>query len=571
MRAAIYARYSSENQREASIEDQIEVCRRYAERQGWSVVELYDDRASSGASTFARRGFLRMVADAESGRFDVLVCEAIDRLGRKLADVASLFDRLSFRKVAVHATSLGLVTQMHIGIMGTMAQMTLSDIREKTKRGQLGRARLGKIPGGLAFGYEVVPPAAGARESGDRRINPAEAETVRRIFRDYAGGKSPRTIAREFNAERVPGPNGRPWIDTTIRGQADRGTGVLNNTLYIGQLSWNRCSYLKDPQTGRRVARVNTTAEWEVVEVPELRIVDQALWEAVKARQATMTFETSTPQPGQLNGLHRPQFLLSGSLVCGCCGGGYTITGKDRYGCATRRGKGTCTNDRTIMRERIEARVLDALRERMLTPELVEEFVLTFNAEITKAQHRAVTDQASVAKELDKVERRLAGVLRAIEDGAWNETLRNRLTELEKDKAVLTIKMQAAEAPAPQVHLHPNAAGLYRDKVANLQASLNAPDIRLEAAAALRELIEKVVLTPDPDAPDGLRAELHGDLAVLLSLSEPEPPARRQARSGAGRQPGTSVRGSLLSVVAGTRYNLCRTRLLWRRPSLKAA
>jgi site-specific DNA recombinase len=298
MRAVIYARYSSENQREASIEDQIEVCRRYAERQGWTVTELYDDRAASGASTFARRGFQRMLADAEAGRFDVLVCEAIDRLGRKLSDVADLFDRLSFRKVAVHATSLGLVTQMHVGIMGTMAQMTLSDLREKTRRGQLGRARLGKIPGGLAFGYDVVPPASGARDSGDRRINPAEAAIVDRIFRDYAAGKSPRTIAREFNAQQVPGPGGRPWIDTTIRGQADRGTGILNNTLYVGQLSWNRCSYVKDPQTGRRVARVNAVADWEVVEVPALRIIDQVLWDAVKARQSSMTFETSTPRAG---------------------------------------------------------------------------------------------------------------------------------------------------------------------------------------------------------------------------------------------------------------------------------
>ena len=131
MRAVIYARYSSENQREASIEDQIEICRRYIAQQGWTHTQTYDDRAASGASTRLRPGFQRMLADAEAGRFDVLVCEAIDRLGRKLADVADLFDRLSFRGVRVRATSIGLVTQMHIGIMGTMAQMMLADLREK--------------------------------------------------------------------------------------------------------------------------------------------------------------------------------------------------------------------------------------------------------------------------------------------------------------------------------------------------------------------------------------------------------------------------------------------------------
>jgi len=85
---------------------------RYAERQGWTITQIYNDRVSSGASRLSRPGFLKMLADGEAGRFDVLVCEAIDRLGRKLSDVADVFDRLSFRKIAVHATAVGLLTHM---------------------------------------------------------------------------------------------------------------------------------------------------------------------------------------------------------------------------------------------------------------------------------------------------------------------------------------------------------------------------------------------------------------------------------------------------------------------------
>jgi site-specific DNA recombinase len=96
----------SENQRDASIEDHIEICRRYAARQGWDVVQVYDDLAASGASRF-RAGLSRMVADAETGGFDVLICEAIDRLGRKLADVADLFDRLTFRGTVTPTLALG--------------------------------------------------------------------------------------------------------------------------------------------------------------------------------------------------------------------------------------------------------------------------------------------------------------------------------------------------------------------------------------------------------------------------------------------------------------------------------
>jgi site-specific DNA recombinase len=126
MRCAIYARYSTGKQRDASIADQVEVCRRYVERQGWTVTELYEDAAVSGASRF-RPGFQRLLADAEGRRFDVILCEAIDRLGRKLSDVADLFDRLTFARVQLHTTSQGAITQMHIGIMGTMAQMMLSE------------------------------------------------------------------------------------------------------------------------------------------------------------------------------------------------------------------------------------------------------------------------------------------------------------------------------------------------------------------------------------------------------------------------------------------------------------
>jgi len=120
---------------------------------------------------------------------------------------------------AGQASSIGALTHMHIGIMGTMAQMTLSDLRDKTKRGQLGRARAGRVPGGLAYGYAVVPPAPGSPDAGERKIISAEAAIVGRIFKSYAAGTCPRTIARDLNAADIPGPDGRPWIDTTIRGE----------------------------------------------------------------------------------------------------------------------------------------------------------------------------------------------------------------------------------------------------------------------------------------------------------------------------------------------------------------
>lgn len=259
MRAVIYTRFSSERQREESIADQIEVCRRYIERQGWTLVGTYEDAAISGASS-ARPGYQRLLTDLDRGIFDVIVVEALDRLSRKLADIAQFFDRLSFLGLKLHSTANGEITTMHIGVVGMMAQMFLSDLREKTRRGQLGRARQGKSAGGHAYGYDIVPDAD---SRGERRINEAEAQVVRDIFRSFADGESPRRIAARLNRDGTPGPGGRPWGDTTIRGQVDRGTGLLNNALYIGRLDWNRCSYVKDPQTGKRVARPNPPEQWE--------------------------------------------------------------------------------------------------------------------------------------------------------------------------------------------------------------------------------------------------------------------------------------------------------------------
>ena len=248
VRAAIYARYSSDNQREASIEDQVEVCRRHADLQGWEIVEVYPDYALSGASRF-RPAFEQMQVDAEARRFDVIRVEALDRLSRKLADVSHLHDRLTFFGIRLHAVATGEVTGVHVGMLGTMAQMYLKDLAEKTKRGQLGRALKGKIPGGKAYGYDVLP--AGAEGAGQRSINAAEAAVVRRIFELFAAGVSPREIAKRLNAEQVPGPDGRPWGDTTIRGQADRGTGILNNALYVGRLEWNPLLVCQGPAHGQ--------------------------------------------------------------------------------------------------------------------------------------------------------------------------------------------------------------------------------------------------------------------------------------------------------------------------------
>ena len=544
MRVAVYARYSSENQSQASLVDQLEICTRYVERRGWTIVDTYADAALSGASRF-RPQYQRLLVDLDRGAFDVIVVEALDRLSRKLADIAAFHDRCAFAGIELHAVNVGEIGAMHIGMLGTMAQLYLSDLREKTWRGQLGRVLLGKLPGGKAYGYDVAQSG-----TGERSINPYEAAIVQRIFETFAAGRSPRAIARQLNRELVPGPGGRPWGDTTIRGQTERGTGILNNALYAGRLEWNRCSYVKDPRTGKRIARPNPRDKWEVAEVPHLRIIEENLWQQVKDRQQQVRFLIERDERGNaLNRAHRRRFLLSGLLVCGACGGGYTIVGPDRYGCATRRSKGTCSNALLISRQEIEERVLGGLRERMMAPELVAVFVEEFNAELRRLTSEAETHYAAANRAIKDTDRKIAGIVRAIEDGAYSPILKDRLASLEKEKALALAQIAMAK-PKPVVRLHPALPEIYRKKVESLAAALNQADTASEAGEIIRSLIDRILLTPTEA---GLKAEIFGDFAKLVEFSQERDAKTRNA--GLQRDP------ALLSVVAGTRNNLYRTQI----------
>ena len=93
------------------------------------------------------------------------------------------------------------------------------------------------------------------------------------MFREFVAGVSPKQIAKNLNREGVAGPVRWPWSPSTIYGNAKRGTGILNNELYVGRLVWNRLRYVKNPDTGKRVSRLNPATEWMSKEVPELRIV----------------------------------------------------------------------------------------------------------------------------------------------------------------------------------------------------------------------------------------------------------------------------------------------------------
>ena len=280
MQAVIYARYSSDAQRDASIEDQVRLCRELAGRQGWTITEVYADHALSGASAL-RPGYQRLLEDARTRRFELVLAEGLDRLSRDQEHTAGLLKQLAFAGVRLVTVAEGEIGELHVGLKGTMNALYLKDLALKTHRGLRGRVEQGRSGGGRCYGYAAVPGAPdrdGVPEHGLRRVDEAEAAVVRRIFAGYAAGRSAKSIAQALNREGISGPPGGAWGPSTIAGNAARGTGILDNELYLGRLVWNRLRYVKDPSTGKRVSRLNDAAQRVVIEVSELRILSDERW-----------------------------------------------------------------------------------------------------------------------------------------------------------------------------------------------------------------------------------------------------------------------------------------------------
>ena len=263
MRAAIYARFSTELQRDASIEDQLRLCRRLIQDKGWVEASVFCDRGLSGASHL-RPAYQDLMGKARLGHFDVVVAESIDRLSRDQEHIAAFHKAMCFLGIPIVTMAEGAINELHIGLKGTMSALYLKDLAQKTKRGLEGRILQGRSGGGNAYGYNVIREFGpeGPIDRGRRVINPAQAEVIRQIYAAYLSGQSPRAIAHRLNRDKVPGPRHQGWTASTLIGNRKRGTGILNNELYLGRLIWNRQRFIKDPTTGKRQARLNPPEMW---------------------------------------------------------------------------------------------------------------------------------------------------------------------------------------------------------------------------------------------------------------------------------------------------------------------
>ncbi len=536
MRAALYARFSTDLQNPSSIDDQLAGCRRDVERHGDTLdpADVFTDAAITGKSRVGRPGLAALVAAAKAGRFDVVVCEALDRLTRAGGDAWDLYDELKFAGVTIRTLADGVVGTMHIGFKGTVGALELEATALRVRRGMRGVAGQGRYPAAPPYGYRALVrhDARGERIKGLIEHHPEQADVVRRIAAEYLAGSTASAIAHRLNAEGVAGPKGGPWTAAAMVGARRAQRGVLLSPLYGGEIVWNRLTRLRDRKSGATRTVRNAEADLVRYPAPQLAIHDPDTWAQLAAeieRRAALVSAAGNPSAA-----NAPKRLFSGLVKCGLCGGGMGTVGKPaRYRCLARtlEGPHACDMARTPVAADLEAAALAQLRADLLHPDNVELFVREYRAAMAARTAGQSSRRAQAERELAETEQRAGRLVDQVADGLLSgPTVAGRLQDLEAQAERLRAELADLGRPtADVVPLKPNAADRYREIVDNLTATLD----RLEAAEAqaadhagaerdaaraeLRKLITGVIVHPG-DARGEWRVEIDDALANLFGL-----------------------------------------------------
>jgi DNA invertase Pin-like site-specific DNA recombinase len=437
----------------------VRLCRAFAERQGWTVVTTFEDAARSGFGIEHRPGYQQLLAAAlgPAHPFEVILVEDLSRLTRDMAEALRLYHRLRLKGVDLVGVSDGIATgrqggKVQLAVKGLVNELYLDDLREKTHRGLSGQVTRGFSAGRRTFGYRTVAePGHRARVEVDER----EAEIVRHTFRRYAAGRSMRAIAHALNTEGVPSP-----AKDTKRGPARRGWALstvqvtLRNERYVGVLVWNKTKFLKDPESGRRRAVARPADEWVRQVRPELRIIEDDLWNAVHDRSATMAERFGGGRPGHPATVAYSPHLLSG-LVCALRRADArsdrdTPEGRRVYvgtfctcGFAQDKGPAVCQHRAWYQRDFLEQALIRRLRE-ATTPAMVEAVARTVNAHLEAARERD-SRLGRLKAEALRLEVEAGNLVQVLAQGFDSPTVRGELEAIETALRGIRVEIAAGE------------------------------------------------------------------------------------------------------------------------------
>lgn len=409
--AIIYARYSSHNQRDVSIEQQIEACRKHAAELGLTITDTYEDRAISGR-TDNRPAFQRMMRDAEDGKFQYVLAWKSNRMGRNMMQAMVNESRLMDCGVKVFYAEEDFddsaAGRFALRSMMNVNQFYSDNLAEDVRRGLMDNASKCMANGRQPLGYK-------RGEGGKVVVDEPAAAIVREIYTRIASGEMFMDIARDLNRRGIKTQSGSEWnkssFNVLCRNERYRGIYIYGDTRIEGGIP---------------------------------PIVDDVLWYKV---QEVLKVKKSK------NRHHCPSdedYLLTGKLRCGKCGGymigmsGRSKTGDVHhyYACQNRRVGHTC-DKKNIRRDVVEPAVAQAIKQYCLTDDAIEWITDQTIAYWEDEDRKLQID--SIENDLSAVQSSISNVMKAIEMGVITETTRDRLIELERQQTDLKSKLALAK------------------------------------------------------------------------------------------------------------------------------
>ena len=411
--AVIYARYSSSNQREESIEGQLRECNAFAAKNGYTIIGEYIDRALTG-KTDQRPEFQRMIRDSAKQRFEFVITYKIDRFARNRYDAATYKARLKKNNVTlVYSSEVipegpeGIILE---SVLEGCAEYYSANLAQNTKRGLKENALAGKYNGGgRTFGYDIDATK-------HYIINPDEALWVKQIYHLFNTGSPKGEILRELNNKCVMSPSGAKMNYNHI-------SRILGNIKYTGVYTYD------DVVIEDAIPAIITKKEYEIAQT---RINQQAL-------------PIRRPHEGGF------MFLLTTKLFCGSCGGtmcgdsGTSSTGTPHayYSCINKKNKKVCKS-KSVKKSLIEDLVIAATMEYVLHDDVIDEIANRVISYQNSSSEQTGINRLYARK--NEVNKNIANIISAIEKGILSENVQERLTQLEKEAAELDAVIEYEKA-----------------------------------------------------------------------------------------------------------------------------
>ncbi|UWU94393.1 recombinase family protein [Bradyrhizobium sp. CB1015] len=541
-RAAVYMRYSTDEQDPYSFERQRMVAEPYAQQVEADIVKIYADAGKSGAFTANRPAFQEMLEDAEKHEFEVLIVEEGDRLSRKLSIMANAYSKLADLGIELHSTKYGRWSLMHCAFAGLMSEDQKNRIFELLRSGRVKILARGLWPGTAPYAFEKI-----AGKKGDMRVVPEKAEVVRRMCAMALAGVGPDRIAGILQREGVPAPHGELWHATTV-------LYILRNPIYVGAVIFFRTKRTKIQEGEHEIVTKITerpAAEWMYAERPDWAILDLKTWQAVQA----LTLQQAKG-PG-------PAYLLSRLVYCGECGkkmafGNLGYGGAQYLQCTAQRvarvrKQTSSCNARCVRADLLQEGVVNLVARTLRTPNALKLMQSGYEGKASQKSRSFERDRVNLQKD----RARIVAHLDQTYDDAMNagmttkavlerrQSLCMRMDKIDDELAKIPI-VRVAASPALPV---PADIEVFIDDLRLNRNYRNCGAAHAKVLAIFQSLVEKIIVRTDWDHRT-VHVQIEGPIAFVEESGEARlslPTRWRQRMKEKTAAAATQVRTNILT------------------------